>query len=625
MSDTKWGSSRWAEEEEIKKDLCLVDLKNVNNEGGGVLLLRDKNGNLYTDSGERNTMIFGITGSGKTRSVLLPSIISTATSHLVMFDPKGELLRHSKSVLEKKGVKTLILNLKDFSKESARYNPLYIPGCLYRNGNHDQATRMFYSIAETIFPEENKGKDPFWNNASISYFVGLCITACEIIEKPEELDLDRIYSLHVAGNKEMGECFFKRYFKGNEESMAGRLTSTYIDSPNETRKSILSVFSEGLTKYISNRALIDIISGKSSITPRGIVESEKPIALYICVSDSGAYVEKAVAQMLIEQLYQELVRIADLEYGGKLPRKMDFMLDEFSTLKIHDMNNKISVSRSRNIRFTMCAQSLQQLSHVYGKEMASILLGNAANLLYLSSSDIELQKYLSERAGVRISNFTNEKRPLLSVADLQHIKKGNMVVFHGANYPYLSTNLVDISKYRVVEDKELFDISMLPARKEYQKNNIDMEALLRKKIKQRIMSDIEKSAKSQVSETHRKERKVRRKPLWALKLVPEEGLYFYKDYNAHVSDIKDREEMNFEVIYTEEMNSESQVLVLFFAEREDDEDGTHNVHAAIFDIDGPKVRRMQLKSLDENRTDKEMKALLEHIVDDILLQMNLLF
>ncbi len=617
----KWGSSRWAEDEEIKRDLALVDLKNDTNEQGGMLITRNEKGEVFVDPGERFNLVIGGTGSGKTLYVLIPTIYSIIRqkekSNLVIYDTKAEIMKYTKHALDRAGYRTVIYNFKNMTLYSDCYNPLYLPACLYKSGQEEEAIQLFFNIAETIFPADSDiGDDKFWINASMNYATGLFITAAELLD-PVDVNFDNVFSLHLAGNKEYGsDIYFKRLYKGREDTMGYRLLSVLVDSPSGTRRSIISVFSEEYTRLISNKSLTDILSGIPTLSPREMIESEKPVAVFILVDDMGSYAKKA-ASMIIEQYYQELIRCADLEYGGRLPRRLDLILDEFSSIKLGDINQKVSASRSRNIRFTLAAQGLKQLSLVYGPELASVILGNMGNLLYLSSTDLDLQRYIQDRAGVQVTSYTHEKRPLFSLADLQHIKQGYMLVFHGNNYPYLCTSLVSVFKYHIID--ELYDISTLPKRNAFTKRHIDMWELIKRKIKERLIDEIDKGNHRQTGDTYKRTRRVRNR--WTLTATPGDGLFFYKDNNfGHVGDRKD--EKYYEVIYSEEL-FKSEVLILYLSETEDD-NNTHVVHVALHDLPGPKTKKIPLKNIDDNKSVKEVKTIMEH-AEDVIKQMNDLF
>lgn len=148
----------------------------------------------------------------------------------------------------------------------------------------------------------------------------------------------------------------------------------------------------------------------------------------------------------IKQAYQTLISESQKEKNGKLPIRVNFVLDEFCNIpKIDDMPVMISAARSRNIRFYLFAQSLHQLRERYG-DSSDTIKGNCENWVFLASKELALLEEISELCG------RNNNVPLINTTELQHLRKDirETLIMQGRNFPIV-TELTDIDDYKVFE------------------------------------------------------------------------------------------------------------------------------------------------------------------------------
>lgn len=171
-----------------------------------------------------------------------------------------------------------------------------------------------------------------------------------------------------------------------------------------------------LTPFILNEDIMDA-TANSTFDVRDLVE--KKCAIFIITKDEGSVYNKLISAN-IDQIYERLIDIAEEEYDGRLPRRINFILDEFGNLAaINNMQGKITAGRSRNIRWLIVCQNMEQLNLLYGDKGASIIFGNCANIVYLYSTDIKLLQRISAMCGLYSDELTGARHPLMSMDHLR--------------------------------------------------------------------------------------------------------------------------------------------------------------------------------------------------------------
>lgn len=459
FSDYEQGSARFAEAEEIRRATTQISLLDDNCECGGLPLYSNGSDELWVDGKEpHNTLIASATGGGKSRKIITPILLSdiAAGNSIIVTDPKAELLKSSYEFLKKHNYEIKVLNFRD-PKNSDHYNPLYRGASFYKE-RPDLAAEAFCEIAECIYSQSvHSEKDPFWEHAAANLCSGLALLASAHCE-PEEVTLGLIYRMYIDASKPLGGSnYIKEYLSNANNPIIEEALSGYVNAPKDTKTSIDAVFATPLSKLIINRSIDEMLSGGSFIAEDFV---EKKTALFICLRDeSNTY--SPIVSLLVNELYSNLINYAE-QHGGTLPRMVDMVLDEFGNFpKIADFSNKISASRSRGIRFSLCLQSLYQLNSVYGEDTAQIILGNCDNMVLLAGRDMKLLQHFSERCGDVYGRYSQEKRPLLPPAAIQHLSKeaGEVLFLYGAEYPYIA-ELPDRSVY--MEKLGLEELTEIP-------------------------------------------------------------------------------------------------------------------------------------------------------------------
>ncbi len=380
------GYSRWAKDKEVQNDTDMMELsvfdKKVKGAGIPLIIKKDK---LWVDNGEYHTLVIGSTGSGKTQTVVFPTVkvLARHGESMIITDPKGEIYEKTANMLRKRGYQILLLNFRDPQKGNA-WNPMSLPYELYRQGNQDKAIELLDDLALNIlYDASSSQQDPFWEKTSADYFAGIALGLFEDA-KPEEININSISLATTVGEEKFGgSTYIKEYFGEKDPKSAAAIdASSTIMAPDDTKDSILAVFKQKIKLFASRENLSEMLS-YSDIDISTI--GERKTAVFIVIQDEKKTYH-ALATILLKQIYETLISTAQ-KHGGKLPVRTNFILDEFANMPpLKDVTTMITAARSRLIRFTMIIQNFAQLDQVYGKEEAETIRGNCGNLIYLITS-----------------------------------------------------------------------------------------------------------------------------------------------------------------------------------------------------------------------------------------------
>lgn len=440
---------RFESEEEIKDRYTEVNFESGDVMGAGVPIISTGR-TAYVDDSEASTFVVGASGSGKTRKILMPYTLSCIrkNENLVIHDPKGEINRYMYRELEKKGYEVIVLDYRR-PLRGDRYNPLEYPSKIYKEGNTSRAAEMFQAFSETMFSDRKSEKDRFWDLTAASYMTGLSLLQAELLPE-KECTINHLYDLHIQGDGKYGRSkYIKEYYNrpGAKDAPSYKLAAPAINAPSDTQGGLYSVYTSCLTPFVLNEDIIDA-TANSTFDVRDLVE--KKCAVFIITKDEGSVYNKLISAT-IDQMYERLIDIAEEEYDGRLPRRINFILDEFGNLAaINNMFGKITAGRSRNIRWLIVCQSMDQLRLLYENKGASIIFGNCANLVYLYSTDIMLLQRISAMCGLYSDELTGAKHPLMSMDHLRYLNKdkGEVLLLLERARPFVGY-LPDISAYPV--------------------------------------------------------------------------------------------------------------------------------------------------------------------------------
>ncbi len=432
------GYSRWLTEKEFKKqeNMIKVDPLAETIEDGGVPLLNNGK-EIWVDSGEWHNLVIGSTASGKTESIVQPMVktLVKAGESMIITDPKGEIYERNAEELKEKGYNIILLNFRNPQNGNC-WNPITLPYSLYKEGNIDKATELLDDLAKNIlYDESSKGQDPFWENTSADYFVGLCLALFEDA-KEEEINLNTINVMTTVGEEKLGgTTYMKEYFADRDQSSPAYINvASTIMAPQDTKMSILSVFKQKIKLFSSKENLSEMLS-HSDFDMKDI--GRQKTAVFIIIHDEKKTYHP-LATIFVKQCYETLIDVA-YQNGGKLPYKTNFILDEFANMPpLKDADAMVTAARSRLIRFTFIIQNFAQLTEVYGKEKGDTIKGNCGNWIYLISSELSALEEVSKMCG-EVKSKKDDKTasvPLVTVSDLQRLPMYTMIILRTRSMPF---------------------------------------------------------------------------------------------------------------------------------------------------------------------------------------------
>lgn len=441
--------NRFADIREIKAQAKQVHIdameKGEKTANGFPLLV--ENDRVWVDPADHHNMIYGATGSGKTRRIifLLIRIMCCAGVSMIIPDVKGELKKKTAGFAKRLGYNIISLNMRDFSGGN-RWNFFTEPYRLYHSGEKQKGCDMITDLMDSLGAEATRtAVDKFWPGMAKAELTGVGIGMLEMLSEnmctPSNL-------VHLCSEDSYTDLYdLCRLMKPN--SPVAITMRGVFSAAERTRQSIEVTLYEMLRLFSSNRQLMGMMS--ESDFDMHVVGREKTI-VYIEISDEKSTYYPLVT-VFIKQMYELLVNDADKLYGGKLPVDVCMILDEFQNIPaIPNFGNIMSTSRSRGILCTIVVQSMKRLESVYELE-AETIKGNCTNILYLYSRELPLLQEISALCGT----YTNEngiEKPLISASQLQRLPFGDALILHDRLYPYV-THLPDISEYGFTDYPEV--------------------------------------------------------------------------------------------------------------------------------------------------------------------------
>lgn len=468
--------TRWAKVNEIKSTNTKLTLSEFEYEVAGLPILNDGE-TAYVDGLDNHSLIFGATGSKKTRLFCMPTlqIMIGAGESFIVTDPKGELYERSSGAAKEKGYNIIVLNYRDLEKGD-NWNPLSLPFHLYKKGDKEAAISRLSDFVNAISEKQSQTtNDIFWVNAAKTVSMAVLITMLDCCTE-EECNLktftrmctdfskcacDPVFAKACGLNEdEIQKNYLQELMSLAAQDSIARLNFEGINSSSDkARGDIQSTLFTLISIFLTQESLIRNM-GKNSFDINMI--GRQKTALYLIVPDERTNYH-FIATTFIKQCYESLIVNAQLEKNKQLPIRVNFLLDEFANIpRIPDMPSMISAGRSRNIRFFLILQSMHQLKEKYKNE-AETIKGNCENWVFLSSKEIELLKEISDLAG-KVDKCVNNQITsvsLISISQLQRLDKqsGEALIFCGRHYPFI-TKMADIDscnfkKYEPIKLKEI--------------------------------------------------------------------------------------------------------------------------------------------------------------------------
>lgn len=477
------GYSRWSKEKEMKEELSYITpLQKKSTVAGVPLILKDNE--AWVDNSEYHTLVIGATGSGKTETIIKPTVkfLAKKGESMIITDPKGEIYESSAEMLRAKGYQILLLNFRDPQHGNA-WNPMSLPYQVYKSGKQDKAIELLDDLALNIlYDESNTNADPFWEKTSADYFSGLALGLFEDA-KEQEININSINLMSTVGEDKFGgSTYIKEYFEIKDPSSAAAINAfATITAPTDTKGSILSVFKQKVKLFASRENLSEMLS-YSDIDLESI--GKRKTAVFIVIQDEKKTYHSLVT-ILLKQIYETLIDVAQ-KCGGKLPIRTNFLLDEFANMPpLKDVTTMITAARSRQIRFTMIIQNYAQLNKVYGKEDAETIRGNCGNIIYLISTELAALEEISKMCGEEKSKKDDKtaSTPLITVSDLQRMKQFEVVIMRLRKQPFKTKMTPDFK----IDWGEKYPQAKYPHRQKQQVHTFNIKEFVKSEKKKKLL------------------------------------------------------------------------------------------------------------------------------------------
>lgn len=404
--DGQYGTSWWLDKKDYSNIFkCNILDRNkkydtVSFFSGGVIVNFERKDNLekyYYIDDNLHLLLVGSSGSGKSRSIIIPTItmLGLAGENMFISDVKGELYLYTANKLKELGYDVIAIDYIQFLK-SNKYNYLDIVINAVEDGNIALAESLVNDIVNVLVTKNDK-TEPIWVNGEMSVIkTAIMAVVLENKGKRKYQTLANAYYFvaEMFKTAEDGEMLIDKYMKNKEANdPIKKFYAVAGTAPSKTRGSFvaaaLSTLQMFINEYVANN------TQSSDFDLRNF--AKKKTALYVLLPDDRDTYHK-LGSLLVQQIYTALVETSR-EQGGELGIRMNFILDEFANFtKIDTFQSMLTVSRSRNIRFLICLQSFGQLEERYGKEGTQNILDNCA-WMYLKSANIDTATKISDKLG----------------------------------------------------------------------------------------------------------------------------------------------------------------------------------------------------------------------------------
>ncbi|GHV40223.1 hypothetical protein FACS189490_05110 [Clostridia bacterium] len=369
----------------------------------------------------------------------MPTVLMLAFTgeSFVVSDPKGEVFRTLGGVVKSYEYDVIALNFRE-PTQSNFWNPLAVPYSYYKSKEFSKTYEYLSELAKTIF--DFSSDDPYWDEQSRTLFIAISLIlfefgSAEMVNMHNiRVTCERLFDDAISNAKEVRK--FVAFLKSRHFDIYCKIEPIFRNA-HVTRLCILSTFTMNMN--IFQKEVVESMMIGNEINYANL--SNKKTAIFLIMPDEKATYHKFVS-IFVKQCYDELIATAQ-DNGGELKRRINFLLDEFSTIpRIPDIITMLTAARSRQIRFVLVVQSYSQLKSKY-QDDADTIMANCANWIYLFSRETELLHKISVLSGILPNG-----RPLLNVSQLQYLEQdaGEAVVLRRRNRPFI-TMLADISDY----------------------------------------------------------------------------------------------------------------------------------------------------------------------------------
>ena len=476
----EYGSARWGTPKDIEPFMAPKFADNIILTKTERLMMSNRPSDPK-NARNKNVLIVGGSGSGKTRFWLKPNLLQCHSSYVIT-DPKGSIVVECGNALLKNGYKLKILNTINFSK-SMRYNPF-----AYVHSEKDILKLVTTLMTNT--KGEGSGGDPFWEKSERLLLTALIAylhyeapveeqnfaTLLEMLNTMQVLEDDEEYQNPV-------DLLFEELAKKKPNSFAGRQYKLYKLAAGKTAKSILISCGARLAPFDIQELRDLTMYDELQLDTLG----DKKTALFLIMCDTDSTFNFLIS-MVYTQLFNLLCDKADDVYGGKLPIHVRCLIDECANIgQIPQLEKLVATIRSREISACLVLQTRSQLKAIY-KDNADTIVGNMDSQIFLGGSEPTTLKDLAEALGKETidsynnsdtrgnspsygTNYQKLGHELMSRDELAVLDGGKCILQLRGVRPFLSDkyDLTQHPNYKLTSDydpKNIFDIEKYLNRKE---------------------------------------------------------------------------------------------------------------------------------------------------------------
>ena len=476
----EYGSARWGSAKDIEPFMAPKFSDNIILTKTERLMMSNRPPDPK-NARNKNVLVVGGSGSGKTRFWLKPNLLQCHSSYVVT-DPKGTIVLECGQAMLKNGYKVKVLNTINF-KKSMHYNPF-----AYVHSEKDILKLVTTLMTNT--KGEGSGGDPFWEKSERLLLTALIAylhyeapveeqnfaTLLEMLNTMQVLEDDEEYQNPV-------DLLFEELAKKKPNSFAGRQYKLYKLAAGKTAKSILISCGARLAPFDIQELRDLTMYDELQLDTLG----DKKTALFLIMSDTDSTFNFLIS-MVYTQLFNLLCDKADDVYGGKLPIHVRCLIDECANIgQIPNLEKLVATIRSREISACLVLQARSQLKAIY-KDNADTIVGNMDSQIFLGGSEPTTLKDLSEMLGKETidafntsdtrgnspsygTTFQKMGHELLSRDELAVLDGGKCILQLRGVRPFLSDkyDLTQHPNYKLTSDydpKNTFDIEKYLNRKE---------------------------------------------------------------------------------------------------------------------------------------------------------------
>ena len=395
----EYGSARWGNAEDIKPYVDPTFSNNVILTQTERLTMNSRPKDPKT-ARNKNVLVVGGSGSGKTRFFIKPNLMQLHSSYVVT-DPKGSIVVECGKLLQRNQYKIKILNTINF-KKSHHYNPF-----AYLHSEKDILKLVTTLIANT--QGDGKSGDDFWRKTETLLYtalIGYIYYEAPVEEQNFATLIEMINTMEVREDdedfKNPVDLMFEELAKREPHHFAVRQYAKYRLAAGKTAKSILISLGVRLEKFNLPQIAAVVCRDELNIPALG----EHKTALFAVIPDNDSSLNFIIG-MMYSSIFQELYYAADQVYGGRLPVHVHCVMDEFANVALPDEFDKLlATMRSREISVSIIIQNIAQLKALFEKQWESII-GNCDEFLYLGGNETSTHKMISESYLGRATIDTN--------------------------------------------------------------------------------------------------------------------------------------------------------------------------------------------------------------------------